>query len=73
MRHEGAPHDALRSTVGTAAGLTVRDDGGGKPVFQKWSPYDARSRSSVTPPVRETGSVATPLAADLENALEPTL
>ncbi len=56
MRHEGSPHDALRSTVGVAAGLTVVDDKGGKPIFTKWSPYDARSRSLDAPPMHETES-----------------
>jgi hypothetical protein len=54
MRHEGSPYDALRSTVGAAAKLTVVDDKGGKPIFTKWSPYDARSRSLDAPPMRET-------------------
>jgi len=42
MRHAGSAADALRSTVGVAAGLTVVDDNGGKPIFRKWSPspYD---------------------------------
>jgi hypothetical protein len=34
MRHEGSRDDALRSTVGAAAGLTVADDNGGRPVFR---------------------------------------
>jgi hypothetical protein len=58
MRHEGSSHDALRSTVGAAAKLTVVDDKGGKPIFTKWSPYDARSRSLDAPPMRETESPA---------------
>jgi hypothetical protein len=33
MRHEGSSHDALRSTVGVAAKLTVTDGTTGKPVF----------------------------------------
>jgi hypothetical protein len=56
MRHAGSLADALRSTVGAAAGLTVADDKGGKPIFTKWSPYDARCRSLNAPPMRETES-----------------
>src|SRR5258706_8864851 len=42
MRHEGSPHDALRSTVGVAAGLTVADGSVGRPVFKEGppNPYD---------------------------------
>jgi hypothetical protein len=36
MRHEGSPNDALRSTVGVAAKLTVADRGTGKLVFAPW-------------------------------------
>jgi hypothetical protein len=38
MRHAGSDHDALRSTVGTAAGLTVKDRGDGRPRLAKWRP-----------------------------------
>jgi hypothetical protein len=54
MRHAGTVLDALRSTVGVAAGLTVKDDGGGKPVFGKWHPYDAPSRVPDSAPMRQT-------------------
>jgi len=40
MRHANSAADAVPSTVGVAAGLTVADDGGGKPIFRPWSPYD---------------------------------
>jgi hypothetical protein len=40
MRHKGEDRDALRSTIGTAAGLTVKDRGDGKPHFAKWRPND---------------------------------
>jgi hypothetical protein len=45
----------------------VVDDKGGKPIFTKWSPYDARSRSLDAPPMRETESlpVQVPDAAEL--------
>jgi len=54
MRHAGSAADALRSTVGVAAGLTVADDSGGKPIFRKWSPYDREETLPVASPVRET-------------------
>ena len=58
MRHEGSPHDALRSTVGAAAGLTVADDNGGKPIFRKWSPHDREGTIPVASPMREMESPA---------------
>jgi hypothetical protein len=54
MRHGGSAADALRSSVGVAAGLTVADDNGGKPIFRKWSPYDREETLPVASPVRET-------------------
>ncbi len=58
MRHAGSLADALRSTVGTAAGLTVADDTGGKPVFRTWKPYDAGSAVAVASPMRQNESPA---------------
>jgi hypothetical protein len=55
MRHAGSVADALRSTVGAAAGLTVADDNGGKPIFRKWSPYDREETIPVASPMRATG------------------
>jgi hypothetical protein len=53
MRHEGSPYDALRSTVGGAAKLTVADGSTGKPVFVPWvdlrEKYEAAARGG--PPV----------------------
>ena len=40
-----------------AAGLTVHDDTGGKPVFGKWKPYDARAAVAVPLPMRESESM----------------
>ncbi len=40
MRHKGADYNALRSTIGSAAGLTVKDGGDGKPRLAKWRPND---------------------------------
>ncbi len=58
MRHAGANRDALHSMVGTAAGLTVKDRGDGKPHFAKWRPNDFhRDRNDPgSDPVRETES-----------------
>ena len=71
MRHEGSPNDALRSTVGAAAKLTVAD-GTGKPVFAPW--VDLRqtwsSLASIGPPVRETGLPAVQVPDTPENAPE---
>ncbi len=62
MRHDGSPHDALRSTVGAAAKLTVVDDDGGKPIFKKWSPspYDIGAASPVPPPMRQNDEARCP-------------
>jgi hypothetical protein len=69
MRHEGSPYDALRSTVGTAAKLTVADGSTGKPVFVPW--VDLRETWSPTarsgPPMRATGSAAVPVPSESEN------
>jgi hypothetical protein len=70
MRHEGSPHDALRSTVGAAAGLTVADDNGGKPIFRKWSPYDREGTIPVASPMREMESPAVQLPEAPELAPE---
>ena len=58
MRHANLPDDALRSPVGVAAGLTVADDGGRKPVFRTWKPYDAGSAVAVASPMRQNESPA---------------
>jgi len=69
MRHEGSTHDALRSTVGAAAKITVADSSTGKPVFVPWvdlrETYGSTARSG--PPMRETESlpVQVPDAAEL--------
>jgi hypothetical protein len=52
MRHEGQDYDALRSTIGAAARMTVRDDRTGKPVFVKWQPNRFRAdQSSASAPL----------------------
>jgi hypothetical protein len=58
MRRAGSATDALRSTVGAAAGLTVADDNGGKPVFRKWSPYDREETIPAPSPMREIDPAA---------------
>lgn len=65
MRHAGKDRGALRSTVGVAAKLTVKDDSGGKPVSRRWSPspFDGRSAVPVRPPMRRTGVAAGVVAA----------
>jgi hypothetical protein len=50
MRHAGAHHDALRSTVGKAAGLSV-ENSGGKPAFRPYKP-DGRFRAASGSPMR---------------------
>ena len=49
MRHAGADCDALRSTVGAAAALTVEDGRDGTPRLRRWK---AHPRAAVSPPVR---------------------
>jgi hypothetical protein len=72
MRHAGSAADALRSTVGAAAGLTVADDTGGKPVFRTWKPYDAGSAVAVASPIRETGPAAVLVRSEPERIPETT-
>ena len=54
MHHAGSAHDALRSTVGRAAGLTVAESAG-RPRLAKWRPNDwtAPKPRSAIPPMRE--------------------
>jgi hypothetical protein len=72
MRHEGSPHDTLRSTVGAAAGLTVADDKLGKPIFVGWKPkpYEALAGSSSASPMREMESPAVQVSETPELAPE---
>jgi hypothetical protein len=52
---------------------TVADDKGGKPIFSRWSPYDASSRSLGASPMRETESPAVQQVPDTpERIQEPT-
>jgi hypothetical protein len=73
MRHANSPHDALRSTVRAAAGLTVTDaTADGKPRFVKWQPNRFRVDGDVCgdPPMRETGSPAVEVHPTPENPQE---
>ncbi len=72
MRHEGSPADALRSTVGIAAKLTTADDGGGKPVFRNWKPYNTGSAVAVPTPMRENDREAAEALFTRGRVLEPT-
>jgi len=61
MRHAGADHDALTSTVGAAARLRVQEGSSGKPVFRPWVPdgrCDGPSDGVRAPHSAETGSAA---------------
>ncbi len=57
MRHAGADYDALRSTIGAAAALTVEDGRDGTPRFRRWK---APPRVGQTPPMRSGEPVAIP-------------
>jgi hypothetical protein len=54
MRHTGSDTDALRSTVGAAAGLTV-EEGESVPRVKRWKPSPF---GAVTPPVRQAEPAA---------------
>ncbi|WP_293854452.1 hypothetical protein [uncultured Alsobacter sp.] len=45
MRHQGSDEIAMRSTVGAAARLTVKDSPHG-PVFVKWKPFNPKLGAS---------------------------
>jgi hypothetical protein len=71
MRHGYDGCDALRATVGVAAGLTVSDDRLGRPVFAKHKPYDGPSSTAGTPPIRRT-EVAARVAPDAIETPSPS-
>jgi hypothetical protein len=63
MRHEGKDYDALRSTVGAAAKLTVSDSDTGRPKFKTFKPWKRGEEiGAVPPPMRQTESPATLVA-----------
>ena len=49
MRHQGQDYDALRSTIGAAAKLTV-EEGKRRPIFRPWKP---RESAALSPPMRQ--------------------
>lgn len=54
MRHHGQNYDALLSTIGAAAGMSVSDDNLGKPIFRRWQPRPiGENPLPGTPPVSE--------------------
>jgi len=55
LRHAGQDYDALRSTVGAAARLTI-EEGERPPTFRRWKPSP---HAAVTPSVRQTEEAAT--------------
>ena len=59
MRHAGANHVALSSTVGKAAKLTVDEHNG--TVFAKWKPHPV---SAGSPPMRFDEEAVPSLAPD---------
>lgn len=61
MRHAGKDHDAVRTTVGAAAALTVRDSAIGKPRFTRW-------RSDARFSARKNGPGATGSAVEVVGA-----
>jgi hypothetical protein len=55
MRHRGADHDALRSTVGAAARLTISEDGRGpRFVRTEETRQDKGEAGPERPPVRNS-------------------
>jgi hypothetical protein len=53
MRRAGhGDEDALHSTIGVAAGLRVKDDSVGKPVFAKWEKRPEEANGKAVPAVR---------------------
>jgi len=62
MCHRGQADYALRSTVGTAAGLTVKDTPVGRPAFRQWQSYNGEPMCPVSPPMRQIEEAATLVA-----------
>ena len=55
MRHAGADHDALSSTVGKAARLTVKETPTEGPALATWQPYDRQVSRNGPSPARFDG------------------
>jgi hypothetical protein len=56
LRHAGTEVDAMTSTIGAAAGLTVNDNRHGRPQFR---PQKAPAGDVATPPIAPIGIPAT--------------
>jgi hypothetical protein len=71
MRHSGSEIDALRSTIGAAAKLTVSDDNSGKPRFRSYRPWSGPVAVPGSPPMRQIEEPVGPVgAASLELGAE---
>ena len=44
LRHQGSAHVSLRSTIGSAARLTVVENRRQRPVFNRYEPYPLKER-----------------------------
>jgi hypothetical protein len=66
MRHAGSAYDALRSTVGIAAKLTVTDATNGSPRLGQWNSY--RPAVSIGSPMRQNEVAVTEVAPLAEAA-----
>ena len=58
MRRAGQDYDALRSTVGAAARLTVKHATNGRPVFRLHRPWSGGLAVPVTSAMRENEAAA---------------
>jgi hypothetical protein len=67
MRHAGSETEALRSTVGAAARLTVAEGDRGAPRFRRWKAMPLREGS---PPIAPLGRAATPAPEWIAEAVE---
>ena len=60
MRHQGANYDALRSTVGAAAKLRIKETNTGRPKFAWFVPWDHGAKASQgEAPIAQTDLAAT--------------
>jgi hypothetical protein len=71
MRHAGSDYDALRSTIGQAAGLTVLEpddprDGRIYPRFARHQPWKGPGSHAIASPMRFSG----PGLSDIEGGLD---
>jgi hypothetical protein len=72
MRHDGQPYDALRSTVGAAAKMTVVTRAGAT-KFSDWKPRPGAEESFPrAPPMSDADLVASLTPPDERRILEPS-